>query len=255
MPSQLDDRKQKILKAVIADYLETAEPVGSRRLSKKFDLDISPATIRNEMADLEEAGYIVQPHTSAGRIPSDKGYRFYVDELMKEKKLSLRELSLIRKQLQKIGRDIDGLLHESLKILSNLSQYITVLTAPDIRYHHEKVYASGISNIVKLPEFKNLENLKHLLSMIEHEDILVHLLNEYAESDATIVKIGNENKLKEIKDCSIVVTTYHFSARSFGALGIIGPTRMSYDKVTGLLNSMAEELTHSLTGGDESDQG
>ena len=83
---ELDERKIKILKAIIQNYLETGEPVGSRTISKGFDLQLSPATIRNEMADLEEMGYIVQPHTSAGRIPSDKGYRFYVDQLMEEKK-------------------------------------------------------------------------------------------------------------------------------------------------------------------------
>ena len=81
----LDERKTKILKAIIRNYLETGEPVGSRTISKDSDLNLSSATIRNEMADLEEMGYILQPHTSAGRIPSDKGYRFYVDHLIEEK--------------------------------------------------------------------------------------------------------------------------------------------------------------------------
>ena len=98
---EMDERKIKILKAVIRNYLETGEPVGSRTISKYTDLNLSSATIRNEMADLEEMGYIIQPHTSAGRIPSDAGYRFYVDNMMQEQqdKLDKREDELIRRKL------------------------------------------------------------------------------------------------------------------------------------------------------------
>ena len=94
MESELDERKRKILKAIIQTYLDTGEPVGSRTISKYTDLNLSSATIRNEMSDLEELGYILQPHTSAGRIPSDKGYRLYVDELMKKKKKKFRKLKI-----------------------------------------------------------------------------------------------------------------------------------------------------------------
>ena len=89
---QLDDRKKKILQAIIRNYLETGEPVGSRTISKYTDLNLSSATIRNEMADLEELGYIIQPHTSAGRIPSDKGYRFYVDAMMEDKQKEVEDM-------------------------------------------------------------------------------------------------------------------------------------------------------------------
>ena len=92
MDQELDDRKKKILKAIIKTYMETGEPVGSRTISKFADLNVSSATIRNEMSDLTDMGYIVQPHTSAGRIPSDKGYRLYVDELMKEKESEVQEI-------------------------------------------------------------------------------------------------------------------------------------------------------------------
>lgn len=92
MDTELDERKRKILKAIIQTYLETGEPVGSRTISKYTDLNLSSATIRNEMSDLEEMGYILQPHTSAGRIPSDKGYRLYVDELMREKEQEVADI-------------------------------------------------------------------------------------------------------------------------------------------------------------------
>lgn len=102
MDTELDERKRKILKAIIQTYLETGEPVGSRTISKYTDLNLSSATIRNEMSDLEEMGYILQPHTSAGRIPSDKGYRLYVDELMREKEQEVADIKnmVIEKQTE-----------------------------------------------------------------------------------------------------------------------------------------------------------
>ncbi len=103
---ELDERKQKILHAIIQTYLETGEPVGSRTISKYADLELSSATIRNEMSDLEEMGYIIQPHTSAGRIPSDKGYRFYVDQLMKEKEQEVTEMKEL--MIQQTGQDGAG---------------------------------------------------------------------------------------------------------------------------------------------------
>ena len=100
MDTELDERKRKILKAIIQTYLETGEPVGSRTISKYTDLNLSSATIRNEMSDLEEMGYILQPHTSAGRIPSDKGYRLYVDELMREKEQEVADIKNMVSQLR-----------------------------------------------------------------------------------------------------------------------------------------------------------
>lgn len=129
----LNERKIKILQAIIQDYIETAEPVGSRTLSKKYDLGVSPATIRNEMADLEELGFIIQPHTSAGRIPSDKGYRLYVDQFMALKKIvdikeNFLELELLRKVTE-----IEQILQYSSKLLSQLTNYTTVALAPQVK--------------------------------------------------------------------------------------------------------------------------
>ncbi|MCM1398058.1 MAG: heat-inducible transcriptional repressor HrcA [Clostridium sp.] len=123
---ELDERKKKILKAIIANYLETGEPVGSRTISKYTDLNLSSATIRNEMADLEEMGYIIQPHTSAGRIPTDRGYRFYVDSLMEEKVDVEEEKSSL---LERVDR-MELLLKQVAKVLAYNTNYATVVTAP-----------------------------------------------------------------------------------------------------------------------------
>ncbi len=126
----LDERKTKILKAIIRTYLETGEPVGSRTISKYTDLNLSSATIRNEMSDLEELGYIVQPHTSAGRIPSDQGYRFYVDHLMEEKE---REVSEMKEFVIERTGKMERVLKNVVKLLATNTNYATMITAPQYR--------------------------------------------------------------------------------------------------------------------------
>ncbi|MGN0142858.1 MAG: heat-inducible transcriptional repressor HrcA [Roseburia sp.] len=139
---ELDDRKTKILNAIIRNYLDTGEPVGSRTISKYTDLNLSSATIRNEMADLEEMGYIVQPHTSAGRIPSDKGYRFYVDHLMVEKEREVDEMkSFVIEHTEKM----EQVLEQVAKLLANNTNYATMVTAPS--YHRNKVKFIQLSNV------------------------------------------------------------------------------------------------------------
>ena len=127
MDTELDERKRKILKAIIQTYLETGEPVGSRTISKYTDLNLSSATIRNEMADLEDLGYIFQPHTSAGRIPSDKGYRLYVDMLMEEKEQELNEMQ--EQMLDKADR-MEQLLSQAARVLANSTNYATMVSTP-----------------------------------------------------------------------------------------------------------------------------
>lgn len=129
----LNERKLRILQAIIQDYIETAAPVGSRALSKRYDFGISPATIRNEMADLEDLGFIIQPYTSAGRVPSDKGYRLYVDQFMPVKKIkAIKQDYFVLDLLQEIG-EIEQILEYSTKILSQLTNYTAIALTPQVR--------------------------------------------------------------------------------------------------------------------------
>lgn len=138
----LDDRKIKILHAIIQNYLETGEPVGSRTISKYTDLNLSSATIRNEMSDLEELGYIVQPHTSAGRIPSDLGYRFYVDNLMAQKE---KEVTEIKEFMIERTEKMEQVLKQVVKLLANNTHYATMITTPS--YHRNKVKFIQLSQV------------------------------------------------------------------------------------------------------------
>ena len=139
---ELDNRKMKILQTIIKTYLETGEPVGSRTISKYTDLNLSSATIRNEMADLEDLGYIIQPHTSAGRIPSDKGYRWYVDKLMEEKEQEVIEM---QEQLLQKADKMDQILKQAAKVLATNTNYATMISAP--AYNRNKLKFIQLSHV------------------------------------------------------------------------------------------------------------
>ncbi|MBR0416752.1 MAG: heat-inducible transcription repressor HrcA [Firmicutes bacterium] len=127
---ELNDRKLKILQAVVADFINSAEPIGSRTLSKRDDIDVSPATIRNEMSDLEEMGYLTHPHTSAGRVPSDKAYRLYVDELMSHSELSPEEKEVIKEKLDQGSEELDRTLEHASKVLSEMTNLVSFAVTP-----------------------------------------------------------------------------------------------------------------------------
>ncbi len=175
---QLDERKMKILQAIIRTYLETGEPVGSRTISKYTDLHVSSATIRNEMADLEELGYIIQPHTSAGRIPSDLGYRLYVDQMMEEKDREVKEIKEV--MLEKVDR-LELLLKQVAKVLAVNTNYATMISAP--QYQRNKL---------KFIQLSPLDKMQLLAVIVVEGNILkntVIALDEELE-DETLLKLN-----------------------------------------------------------------
>lgn len=129
----MDDRKRRILQAIIDDYIDSAEPIGSRTIARKHELGLSSATIRNEMADLEEMGYLVQPHTSAGRVPSDKGYRLYVDELMRVRELNEEEIERIRLDMETRINELSQLFRQASAVLSRFTRYTSVAVTPPVK--------------------------------------------------------------------------------------------------------------------------
>lgn len=176
--TELDERKTKILQAVIRNYLETGEPVGSRTISKYTDLNLSSATIRNEMADLEELGYILQPHTSAGRIPSDKGYRLYVDSMIQEKD---REVTEMKEMLLERQDRTENLLKQVVKVLAQNTQYATMISAPSVN-----------RNKVKFIQLSRVD-VRQLLAVIVIEGNVIknHLLSVTQElDDETLLKLN-----------------------------------------------------------------
>ena len=174
----LDERKTKILQAIIRNYLETGEPVGSRTISKYTDLNLSSATIRNEMADLEELGYIIQPHTSAGRIPSDKGYRFYVDTMMEEKE---REVVEMKEMLLERQDKMEVLLKQVVKVLAQNTNYATMISAPQT--HRNKL---------KFIQLSRVDRNQILAVIVTEGNMIKNNILSVAEelSDETLLKLN-----------------------------------------------------------------
>ncbi|MBO6016098.1 MAG: heat-inducible transcription repressor HrcA [Lachnospiraceae bacterium] len=175
---QLDERKMKILQAIVRNYLETGEPVGSRTISKYTDLNLSSATIRNEMADLEELGYIIQPHTSAGRIPSDKGYRLYVDTMMREKE---NEVQRMQEMLLEKEEKMENLLKKVAKVLAANTNYATMISAPTVR-----------GNKLKFIQLSHVDDRQLVAVVVIEGNIIKNsILNVDEEiSDETLLKLN-----------------------------------------------------------------
>lgn len=178
MEKELDERKRKILKAIIKTYMETGEPVGSRTISKYADLNVSSATIRNEMSDLTDMGYIVQPHTSAGRIPSDKGYRLYVDALMKEKE---DEIAEIRDLMIEKTDKMDKVLKQVAKVLAANTNYATMISVPQY---------SG--NKLKFVQLSRVNPLQLVAVVVSDNNVIHNQIIDLDEEmdDQTILKLN-----------------------------------------------------------------
>ena len=350
---QMDDRKWTILKAIIKTYLETGEPVGSRTISKYPGLNLSSATIRNEMSDLEEMGYILQPHTSAGRIPSDAGYRLYVDRMMEEKEQEVTEIRELMEEKEQQSAQVQELmvqrqdrmellLKQVVKLLAANTNYATMITGPRLHQTRLKfiqlsivdesqilavivteanvvknrilhlqhgleqetvlqlnillntslngltieqinlstisklkeeagihsdlispvldavaeaisqeedveIYTSGATNFFKYPELSDTARASELISTFEEKHPLVSLMlpGDVAEENANNdiqVYIGAETSLDTMRDCSVVTASYDMGGGMYGKIGIVGPKRMDYDKVVGILKDITQQM-------------
>ena len=219
----LDERKTKILNAIIKNYLETGEPVGSRTISKYTDLNLSSATIRNEMSDLEELGYILQPHTSAGRIPSDKGYRFYVDHLMEEKD---KEVADMKAFVIEHTEKMDQVLQQVAKLLAVNTNYATMITSPQT--HHSKVKFLQLSNVD------------------EHNILVVVVLEGNLVKNKIIPveePIDNEQMLKLNMLLNTNLTGFSMEEINLGTIALLKEKAGIHSKLIGsVLDAVAEEI-------------
>lgn len=335
----LSDRQKMILRAIVDDYVRSAEPVGSRTISKRNDVSYSPATIRNEMADLEEMGFLEQPHTSAGRIPSNKGYRFYVDNLL-ELEHPDSNMEQLRRYFEVQTSELEQVIQQTAIILSQLTNYTAIvlgqenagatlrhmqilplsedkavaiivtntghvenrtITVPEgisvydmeklcnllnhrltgvplsqlkykltnemteqiSRHVHsmdqamslleqvvrtdseERVYLGGTSKMLGQPEFKDVDKIKGVMELLEQNELLLKLIGSSA--NGLHVRIGQENLLEAVSHCSIVTATYSIDGNAIGTIGILGPTRMDYRRVIGVLNILSKDLPDILS--------
>ena len=330
----LNQRQKQILQAIIEDYITTAMPVGSRTISKNFAL--SSATIRNEMSDLEDLGYLEQPHTSAGRVPSEKAYRFYVDNLVKLSNLSLPEIEYIKAYYDKRIGQTGEVLADAARVISELTQYVSIVTPPKVRNVNvssiqlmqvnpmtamvvlltdtgmvqntpitlprsvtpdeldsmskllnrifvgksvneihpgaqyiveseiadqkqifdticavlearlenadDRVVIDGASKMFSHQEFSDVKRAQGFLALLEENKKLGELVSR--DENGVTVHIGQETGLGDV---SIVTATYSAGERTLGKIGVIGPTRMQYDKVISVLDQVGKTLSDIFT--------
>ena len=326
----MDERKQRILRAIIEDYVKSAEPVGSRTIAKNYDLGISPATVRNEMSDLEELVYLEQPHTSAGRIPSAKGYRLYVDSMLSRQPVPLQDAEKIEMLWKRSNGSTSELFLNMAKLLSQVSHSMSLFLAPahdralikyihvlpldshqaimvvitetgaldnELMYFGESVspellqslaiqfsnalqnvsighvtaealgsilvhmegpqgillilsetllrainkrklfYSVGTTELLNQPEFKSVEKVQPLLSLVEEQNQLGQLLKDDSPTPVK-VKIGIENETEALHSVSVVQADFTNQDQPIGTLAILGPTRMEYGRIIGMLSHM-----------------
>lgn len=209
--------------------------MASQELTRGFGLKIGPATVRNEMLKLDRLGYLEQPHTSAGRVPTDKGYRFFVDNLLEEVGLLEREQKLLKKTFS----DFDGE-EEFIKELSRaISQLTGSLTAAGM-FEDDIFYEFGFSEVLKEPEFQSVEHVQRFGRLMDSLEEELRGLFEDFDQNEECVFIGEENPIEEAKDCAMTISTWEHHRGFKGFVSIIGPKRMDYRKKISLVRYLKE---------------
>lgn len=238
---ELTSRQAKILAAIVKENCENCRPVSSQELAEKYHLDVSPATIRNEMAVLEKLDYIKQPHTSAGRVPTDKGFRFFVNQLMERVKLSLKEREALKRELLKLQMAHSELGRRLAKLLSEYSQQASFAVFP------EEVSTVGLANILDNPALPP-EDAKEIAKFFDDIDQYAEkILNDYAGHGPEAL-IGKELKLSKKSDYSMIISGLSLPSGKKGVIGLIGPKSMKYEKHLSLIEYIAKLLGGGGTG-------
>lgn len=225
----LSARQIQILRAIIEEYINTAEPVGSDTIDKKFNIGVSPATIRNEMVYLTRQGYLHKPHTSAGRAPTPIALKLYVNELMKEKELSVADEVSAKEKVWESRDEFDDLLHEITKVLAEKTRSLGVaLTSQRDLYH------AGYSNLLNMPEFYDIDVMRNVLSLIEEVSLLQEIFERGASETPVQVIYGAELGNKHLEPVGIIYT--QFTAGNVVCnVGVIGSSRFDYPYVVPML--------------------
>jgi len=222
----LTERQKKILKALIEEYIETAEPVGSETLEKKYSLGVSPATVRNELVVLTKRKYLRQPHTSAGRVPSALGFRFYIDELMEEKELSVGEEVGAKEAIWDYRFEFDRLMHEVTRALAAQTRVLAVASTED-----GDIYSSGYANILDIPEFFDIDVTRSVLNLLDEVKEFQSLVARSLGEDPIHILLGEELGERFLEPCGFVFTHFETKPNKKGTLGVIGPSRLNYSRV------------------------
>ncbi len=241
MTETLTVRQTQILKSIIDEYIDTAEPVGSESLEKKYNLGVSPATVRNEMLSLTKTGYLRQPHTSAGRIPSPKAMKFYIDQLMDERHMSLADEVKVKEEVRGKVDNLHEFLDEATHELSHVTQTLAVCALDK----GDRVWHAGYSHVFENPEFADFESTSSLFSFLEEMNLMHELFFRRMTGVSPVeVIFGEELGWPGFNPVGIIGSRFEIGD-IHGALGVIGPSRQEYQRVIPVIRyfkDLIEEL-------------
>ncbi len=240
--TDFQERKDIVLGYVVAQYIKNLNPVGSAFLAKECHLDWSSATIRNILAELEEEGYLMHPHTSAGRIPTEHGYRYYVDHLMHEIQLLKGEKERIHHEYRQSVDELEQLMEKASQIISEVTHYTSIISVDG---WGNKIIYRGTNYVVGYPQMQDVQKIQNLLKVLEEKERILHVINRVLQRKIEIY-IGQEIACKEIEGCSLAVSSYQTKNGPSGRIAVLGPTSMNYERVVSALDYITE-----LIGGED----
>jgi heat-inducible transcriptional repressor len=234
---KMTERQQQILRSIVEQYAEVASPVGSSLLAKLYG--VSSATIRAEMAELERLGFIMQPHTSAGRVPTDRGYRFYVNSLAEEKEVlpvAARAERALNARVQDAGMP-ERTIRNAVDTLVELTHNLGIATIGN------QLYMSGLGNLFGQPEFIQPGQVQQVAQLLDN---LEPWLREAAPNEPLNVYIGRENPIGRTAGCSLIISRFQSPYSDNSYIGVLGPTRQNYRDVTNLVRRTGQTLEEVL---------
>jgi transcriptional regulator of heat shock response len=227
--TDLTDRQVQILRAVVEEYTQTAEPVGSETLDKKYNLGVSPATIRNEMAYLVDLGYLKQPHTSAGRIPSPTAIKLYIKEMMKERSLTVAEEVSAKEKVWEKRSELSEVLRATAYELARRTGSIGIAITDDLRAYH-----AGYAHILDLPEFYDIDVTRTVLAMLDESTMLLEVLRKSRGEGDIHILLGDDFSNQLLEPVGMVYTDFQTHNHK-GTIGVIGSSRLDYAYVVPLV--------------------
>jgi len=235
-----NSRRKQVLNAAISRYIKNAQPVASDEIAEEFDL--SSATIRNIFSELDESGYLKHPYTSGGRVPTDKGYRYYVDFLAQQMELLDEEKQRILKDCKRKIRRLDDALENTSEVISEITHYAGIAS---FLQWQDRIFYKGISRILDQPEFRDADKIRLLVRLMEDKSKLLDIINRDFTGKVKVY-IGSELGFPEMDGCSLVVSGYKLKNQPSGRLAVLGPMRMEYNHIIPTMEYISEVLSQIL---------
>ncbi len=238
----ISERQQEILKAVINEFMKEAEAVGSSKLVRRYKIKASPATVRHEMVELSDKGYLSKSHVSAGREPTDLALRYFINEMMEEKSLPNRKSVQTRISLFKKRFEEEKLMKKLLKFLSEETGYAGISLLDDIlRYY-------GISTLTSYRELRDIEVLESLLGLLESSSLFRKKVFQKSATDDVCTLVGKECDVNGMGECAVVFSPFKYVGEKDGYIGVIGPRRMNYSKAIPTVRFVRDVIEDSVRG-------